>query len=208
MGKVKPKRSAPSVDMTAMVDVAFLLLTFFILTTQFKAEEKVTVDTPSSTGNIEINPSEIYMITVSEDGKVFFAIPVQQDRENALNRVRSRYGNFGVTEDGMKYWINQASFGVPINQMEAWLALPPEDRKDYEQPGIPVLGPTNELKEWVQAARRINPGRPFAIKADGNTEYPVMDKVIATLQDVKVNKFNLVTNLEKDDEGGAEGGGE
>lgn len=207
MGKVKPKRSAPSVDMTAMVDVAFLLLTFFILTTQFKAEEKVTVDTPSSTGNIEINPSEIYMITVSDEGKVFFSIPVQQDRENALNRIRSRFGNFGVTEEGLKYWINQTSFGVPINQMEAWLALPINQRKDYEHPGIPVLGKTNELKEWVSAARRISPGRPFAIKADGNTEYEVMEKVISTLQDVKVNKFNLVTNLEKE-EGGAEGGGE
>ena len=48
MPKHKPKRSAPTIDMTAMCDVAFLLLTFFMLTAKAKPQELVVVDTPSS----------------------------------------------------------------------------------------------------------------------------------------------------------------
>lgn len=201
MPKVKPKRSVPSIDMTAMVDVAFLLLTFFILTTRFKADEQVVVDTPSSTGSIEIEVEKVVQITVDKDGRVFFGVGVPAERESILNKVRSRYGNFPVSEDGMKFFKNLPNFGIPINQVSGWLSLSPEQMKEFPQPGIPVntkKGQVNELKEWLLAARRTNPDLPIAVKGDNDVPYTVMEKVIFTLQDIKINKFNLITNAEED----------
>jgi biopolymer transport protein ExbD len=67
----KMKRRGPSLDMTAMVDVAFLLLTFFMLTTQFKAPEPIPIVLPSSNTEIKLPASNILMITVSEDAQIF-----------------------------------------------------------------------------------------------------------------------------------------
>ncbi|HEX9951082.1 MAG TPA: biopolymer transporter ExbD [Rubricoccaceae bacterium] len=67
----KMKRRGPTLDMTAMVDVAFLLLTFFMLTTQFKAPEPIPIVLPSSNTEIKLPASNILMITVSEDAQLF-----------------------------------------------------------------------------------------------------------------------------------------
>ena len=47
MGRAKLPRKSTNIDMTAMCDVAFLLLSFFILTTKFKPAEAIAVETPS-----------------------------------------------------------------------------------------------------------------------------------------------------------------
>lgn len=76
--------------------------------------------------------------------------------------------------------------------------------KDYPYRGIPIdkrRGHTNELKEWINAARRTNQDLRFAIKGDRETSYEKMDEVIFTLQDVKINRFNLITGLEADPNG-------
>ena len=74
MPKVKIPRKSTLIDMTAMCDVAFLLLTFFMLTTQFKSDESVIVDTPSSISEIKLPDTDIINITITQDGKVFFSI--------------------------------------------------------------------------------------------------------------------------------------
>ncbi len=74
MPKVKIPRKSTLIDMTAMCDVAFLLLTFFMLTTQFKSDESVIVDTPSSISEIKLPDTDILNITVTADGKLFFPI--------------------------------------------------------------------------------------------------------------------------------------
>ena len=58
MPKVKPVRHTPLVDMTAMTDVAFLLLTFFMLTAKMKPQEPVVIDTPSSISEIKTCPPQ------------------------------------------------------------------------------------------------------------------------------------------------------
>ena len=74
MSKVKVPRKSTSVDMTAMTDVAFLLLTFFMLATKFKPDEPVIVDTPSSISEIKLPESDIMLLTIDKDGRVFFGI--------------------------------------------------------------------------------------------------------------------------------------
>lgn len=191
--------------MTAMVDVAFLLLTFFILTTKFRAEEKMPVDMPSSTAAFEVPQSGVITVAIGKSGKVLFGTQDQDIREYMLDRIAANF-NIALSEEGKEYFSNLPEFGVPINQLSAWLNNPDKEHlKEFPNPGIPIdlrRGRVNELREWVQAARRgaISSGKKiiWAIKGDRNTEYPNMDKVIATLQDVDINKFHLVTSLESD----------
>ncbi len=209
MPKVKPKRKNPSIDMTAMVDVAFLLLTFFILTTKFKAQDRVVVDTPTSISEISIPTTDLFMITVDKEGLVVVGVS-QETRQGMLEKVTETYG-IAVPPAGMQFFINTPSFGVPVNELQGWLSETNQEKlKDYPYRGIPIdtrPGKINELKEWINAARRTNPRLRFAIKGDRDALYEKMDEVISTLQDVKINKFNLITGLEADPNGPKAGQG-
>jgi biopolymer transport protein ExbD len=203
MPKVKPKRKNPSIDMTAMVDVAFLLLTFFILTTKFKAQDKVVVDTPTSISDIKISPTNLFTITVDKTGLVVVGVS-QETRQGMLEKMDENFG-LNISPAGMVYFINTPSFGVPLSEMPAWLNNPDvEKMKDFEFKGIPIdtrRGKTNELKEWINAARRTNQSLRFAIKGDRDANYENIEEVISTLQDVRINRFNLITGLEADPNG-------
>jgi biopolymer transport protein ExbD len=201
MPKVKPKRKVPSIDMTAMVDVGFLLLTFFILTTKFRADEPVVVDTPSSVATVELPLLDLIIITVADDGRIFFGAGDQNTRLGMLEKMEQNF-NFKASPLGRQFFMNSTTFGVPLDQMNAWLNMESmDDMKKAEQTGIPIdigRGKVNELKEWINSARRSNARLRFAIKGDREVTYDNMEKVIFTLQDANINKFNLVTNLEAD----------
>lgn len=191
----------PSIDMTAMVDIGFLLLTFFILTTKFKAEEKVVVDTPSSISTVVLPATDIFMLTIAKDGRVFIGGGDQNTRGGMLDKIE-KANNFRVSALGRNFFINQSSFGVPVREMSQWLNQPTTElMKEYTQRGIPIdirRGRTNELKEWIISARRTNARLRFAVKGDRDVKYEFMEKVIYSLQDAGINKFNLVTDLEAD----------
>ena len=89
MGRAKLPRKSTTIDMTAMCDVAFLLLSFFILTTKFKPSEAIAVTTPSSVSS-KIAPSKDFvLITIDKDGKVFLTIDDKQKREAIANSLLS-----------------------------------------------------------------------------------------------------------------------
>jgi biopolymer transport protein ExbD len=71
MPKFKKGRLGVKVDMTPMVDVAFLLLTFFMLTTQFRPPEEVEIVLPSSHSAFKLPESNVMMITIAKDGRIF-----------------------------------------------------------------------------------------------------------------------------------------
>lgn len=77
MPKVKKRRVAIKIDMTPMVDVAFLLLTFFMLTTQFKPAEEVEVILPESNSQSKLPESNVMNITIDIKGRIFLGFDSQ-----------------------------------------------------------------------------------------------------------------------------------
>ena len=77
MPKIKKARVGVKIDMTPMVDVAFLLLTFFMLTTQFKPPEELQVILPSSHSVIKLPESNVMLLTIGKDNRVFLGFDSQ-----------------------------------------------------------------------------------------------------------------------------------
>jgi biopolymer transport protein ExbD len=97
----KMKRRGPVLAMTAMVDVAFLLLTFFMLTTQFKQPDPIPIVLPSSNTQVKLPASNILMVTVSEQGQIFIGeenkgeqltVPIE-DLDDVLVQMRTANPN-------------------------------------------------------------------------------------------------------------------
>jgi len=185
--------------MTAMCDVAFLLLTFFMLATKFKPDEPVTVVTPNSISDIPLPDDDIMLITVDSKGRIFFSVDNQNVRENIIRDV-NEYKGLNLSDNEIKAFKYGSSVGVPFNQLKSYLS-PGIDQKEIDKTtsGIPVDSVAdsegNELGAWIRIARNNNPKIRIAIKADGSATYPEVQKVIKTLEGWKIFKFNLITGL-------------
>lgn len=179
-----------------MVDLAFLLVTFFMLTTKFTPEDPVLVDMPSSVAEIKLPETDIMMITISKDGEVFFNLEGKYHRMALLDKIGEKYG-VQFTEAEKEEFSKVSGFGLPIGSLKEYLAIGRDAQKLVAQPGIPCDSTSNELADWVMYARITNPKARIAIKGDRNTAYPVIRRVINTLQDQKINRFNLITDLER-----------
>jgi len=198
MSKVKVPKSSIAMDMTPMVDMAFLLVTFFILTTQFRPDEPVQVTTPSSTWTSTPPEHGTVTITIAPDGRVFFDLDNQNYRKDLINRMGDTYG-ITFSQDEMNAFATGSSIGMPMGAMQKFLDLSPEERKKVEQPGIPVdstKNMSNELSVWVINARLAGNNPVILIKGDQQANYPSVKYVFKTLQDHKVNKFGLITSEE------------
>lgn len=195
MPKVKIKRKSTAIDMTAMCDVAFLLLTFFMLTSNLIQKEPVAVNTPSSISEIKIPDRNIIAILVDANGKVFFGIDGQENRKELLTKMGAVYNiTFSVAE--LKEFSLVNKFGVPINLMKPYLALKTEERDIPKNAiGIPCDSLDNQFKNWVRLAKSINKDYRIAIKADQATTYPVIKKLMGSLQDIGESRYNLLTSL-------------
>lgn len=200
MGKHKVAKKSTIVDMTAMCDVAFLLLTFFMLATQFKPDEPVMVTTPNSISEIPLPDVDIMLITVDEEGRIFFSIDGQEVRQELIGKLNDQKG-LNLTQEEMNNFIMGASIGVPFNQLKEYLAADQDQRAKLNKttPGIPtdtiVTSDRNELALWIKEARYSNPKLRITIKADGAASYPDIQNVISTLEGWKIFKFNLITGL-------------
>jgi len=201
MPAVKPKRNHPMMDMTAMCDVAFLLLTFFILTAKFKNQDAATIETPSSISGIKVPDSEIMIISLDKEGKVYFGIDNQKTRLAMLDNIAQTEG-LQFTEKEKKMFSIQSNFGMPIKNLKQLLYIPPTKMKDVKQPGIPTDSTAqNELAKWIYQARRADSQLKIAIKGDNLSKFPVFKDVMNSLQAQNINKFNLVTGLEAPPQG-------
>jgi len=198
MPKVKVKRNNRPLDMAPMTDVAFLLLTFFMLTSNFTQKQPVKVDTPTSISEIKIPETNVMMILVDKSGKVFFNVDGQQTRMDVLKKMGATY-KINFSDKELKEFAVMGSFGVPMNQMKTFLNMNPEDRDRSENAlGIPCDSTDNQFKNWVSATRSVNTKAIIAIKGDRASTYPAIKKVMSSLQDINENRYNLVTGLEKE----------
>lgn len=197
MAKVKVQRSQPSLDMTPMVDLAFLLVTFFMLTTKFSPEEPVTVDMPSSVSEIKLPETDILTISISKEGTVFFNMDGKYNRQELLSKMGEKYGVEFTEEESSRFAL-LSSFGLPVGNLKEFLKMDPGQRKLINQPGIPCDSIDNQLSHWIVLSRMTNPKLRIAIKGDSEANYPVVKSVINTLIENKVNRFNLITSLEKE----------
>lgn len=195
MPKVKAKRQSVSLDMTAMCDVAFLLLTFFMLTAKFRPEEAVTITPPSSISEKPLNVKDgMLMVSVSPEGGVYLATDDQMAREFMLERMANRYG-VAVTAEMKKNFMASEIVGYPLGAMRQVLNMKPADAKKLSK-GIPIDSSNNELSYWVGYAKLSNPELKVAIKGDQNSNYKVFADIIGTLQAQNINIFQLVTGPE------------
>ena len=195
MGRAKIKKKSTFIDMTAMSDVTVLLLTFFMLTSTFVKKEPVQVFTPASVSEIKIPETNILQILVDPQGPIFMRLDKQPDMKAGLEKMGEEYG-VSFTPEQEKKFVTASTFGVPMRSMQKYLDLPSEQQdKQLKNEGIPCDSTDNQFKSWVRNARQVNPDLRIAIKADASTPYAVIKNVMSSLQDLRENRYNLITSL-------------
>lgn len=200
MPRAKIPRKSTTIDMTAMCDVAFLLLSFFILATKFKPPEALTVVTPSSVSSKIAPDKNVVLVTMDKEGRVYFSVSDgnTSEKKDIIESINTSK-NLGLTDAEKKNFSNNATayIGVPFSQLKSYLDKSPEDAKKLTLPGIPVTDTlNNELQEWVRAAVGAFQGSKMSllVKGDNAAKYPSFQGVIRAFKKNDQLKFQLVTN--------------
>jgi biopolymer transport protein ExbD len=203
MPSVKIPKKAADTDMTPFVDIAFLILTFFIMATKMKPPSPVEITTPYSVSSKELQQKDALMIEMDKEGRVFFTIQTEKADDNTLkynvisNLNKTR--NLGLTDAEMKNFVRTPTVGVPFSQLKSYFSLPEEQRKTIKQPGVPVTDTANnELYYWIRDAVSVFSGRKllYMVKGDNSAKYPVFKGVIDALRKNEQFKYQLITSPE------------
>jgi len=200
MPSVKIPKKSTFVDMTPFVDVAFLILTFFIMATKFKPEEPVEIKTPNSVSTKDLPDSDALQVTFDSTGRVFFSVLSEKNRKikydviKHINDARS----LGLTEAEMQNFVRMPSVGVPFSGLKQLLAIPVEDQKNFRQPGIPLDTLGGELYYWIRDAVGTFTGKKlqYLIKGDNSAKYPAFKQVLNAFKKNDIFKFQMITMLE------------
>lgn len=199
MPRVKVPRKSTSVDMTAMCDVAFLLLSFFILTTKFKPTEALAVTTPKSVSTKPVDSKNMVLITMDKEGKAYLSIgdenPGQKD---AILDLVSQWKSLNLTDAEKKSFRAAGSYiGVPFAQLKGYLDLTPDQLKNFKAPGIPVTDTANnEMEVWMRAVNSAFQGEKMNlfVKGDNDAKYPTFKGIMTALKKNEIFKFSMITD--------------
>jgi len=207
MPKVKVPRKSTSVDMTAMCDVAFLLLSFFILTTKFKSDDGLGVVTPNSVSTKPASDKNVVMVTMDKEGKAYFSVGDNNtaEKQDIIDMI-DQGKNLGLTAKEKAAFARSGSYvGVPFSMLKSFLDLSADQVKNFKSPGIPLDTANNELSVWMNAATRAFSGNTMTllVKGDNNAKYPTFHGVIDAFKKNEIFKFSMVTNPEGVPEGTA-----
>ncbi len=207
MPKVKIPRKSTNVDMTAMCDVAFLLLTFFILATTQKPPEVLAVSPPSSVSSTAA-PDKSILITMTNEGKVFLTLGDETKKSAIVEDFNTRKG-LQLSASELAKLKKSEFIGLPANMLKSALAsnqvIPPD-----KMPGIPIDSTNNELSEWIRSVTNAYKGgnqrdleKMLLVKGDNSALYPIFKQVKQAFKKNEIFKFRIVTNSE-DIPGGSE----
>jgi biopolymer transport protein ExbD len=197
MPKVKIPRKSTNIDMTAMCDVAFLLLSFFIMATKQKPPEAITVQTPSSI-SMEVAKEKAILVTLNKEGKVFLMLG-DKTKKNEILEEMNTYKQLQLSPAEMTKLKAADFIGVPFAQLKSALDT---DIKPELMPGIPCGdSATNELREWMRVVTNAYQGSKkedfeLLVKGDNLAKYPVFKNIIDAFQANNQLRFKLVTNPE------------
>jgi biopolymer transport protein ExbD len=203
MGRAKIPRKSTSIDMTAMCDVAFLLLSFFILATKQKPPEAVTVVAPTSVSS-KAAPEKSFLITLTKEGKCFLIIGDDTEKKAILSDLNTTK-SLGLSEAELSKLNKQAFIGMPLGQLKGFLAIeggiPPD-----KMPGIPIVDSTNnELVDWLRSISNVyaktgttqrDLEEKIVIKGDNLAKYPAFKNIKYALKQNAIFKFKIATNSE------------
>ena len=87
-GKRKKRRIGVRLDMTPLVDIAFLLLTFFILTTTFSLPQVMEITLPPSETKSEVTESSLLLLRIMESGEIFWNMGTESPRQLTADALR------------------------------------------------------------------------------------------------------------------------
>ncbi len=204
MPSVKIPRKSTDTDMTPFVDIAFLILSFFIMATKFKPEEPVKVQTPHSVSSQILEENNALLITIDPENKVFVNLSTPKDRTGTkLNTVIEGINTsrgLNLTAKQKQNFRNAPIIGVPFNSLGGYLNLSREEQERFKAPGIPVLDTlNNELVWWVAEVKKAFAGEKllYMVKGDNNSKYPTFEAVINALRRNEEFKYNLITSREE-----------
>lgn len=165
MSKPKKKRVGFVIDMTPLVDITFLLLTFFMFTAKFKteaeAEQKFVIDRPESSADtskvpdVDLATVKIAIDSVDSDTLYYYAMTNEMDREKvwASLKVENEYENKAL---------------IPVT---------------YEQ-----------LSTAIKYTVMANSDTKFAIDADKRLRFEFVNDAMDALRKNRATKFNYVTD--------------
>ena len=203
MPSVKLPRKSTDTDMTPFVDIAFLILSFFIMATKFKPQEPVETKIPNSVSSEELPENDAIMVLVDSTNRVFFSVLSEKDRSvsDKIVTKATELRQIKLTPEEIQNFRKTPAVGVPFSRLSALLDMDPaEQNAGAGQPGIPVLDSTdNQLATWIRASKEVYAelGRPlkYLVKGDGASKYPTIDAVISAFKKNDQLKFILVTSL-------------
>jgi len=204
MPSVKMPRHNTDTDMTPFVDVAFLILSFFMLATKFKPPEKIPIKTPGSVLADKLPANDAVMITIDSADRVFFSVLSEKDRtikSDVLKKLSESRG-LNLTPAQLKSFENVYMVGVPLAQIGSFLNLSEAEQKQFKDPGIPILdSATNELVWWINASVAAFSDRDiklkdFLVKGDNQSKYPTFEAIISAMKRNEEFKYQLITSLE------------
>jgi len=203
MPSVKIPKKSTDTDMTPFVDIAFLLLSFFIMATKFKPPEPVKVETPNSVSSKKLETENSVLITIDNSSKVYVSFGGKTDNDKAkINGIVSEINtsrNLGLTPQEIANFSTTPIIGVPFGGLKNLLSRPIQERETIKQPGIPVMDSlTNELVWWIGAAKKAFGGSRliYLVKGDNSSKYPAFEAVINSLRRNEEFKYFLITGQE------------
>jgi biopolymer transport protein ExbD len=205
MPKVQIQKKSTWVDMTAFVDVSFLILSFFMLATKFKPPELVNIQNPKSVSSENVSDKDAFKVTFDKEGRCFISFSTDEDaKERVVNMlgVIERQKKIPLTNEQKARFLSfsVSGIGVPFSQLPSFLQLSDDEYKTFKQPGIPIADSSNnQLNEWINALLTGSGGRKptnVMLNGDNSAHYPEFKNIITAFKKNGVFTFKLVTAME------------